>query len=197
MAVDPISIGIAAGSALFGAASSAIGAGEAAQERKKAEGILKAREREEQNTFNQEYNKNYLETDAAKTAQNKVQEQMQQQADALNNNAIKTGATTETKVANADKMQKSYTNFMGDMVARGEAYKRALLAAHQNRQAMSDNQKLGTMEGNAQSYSNAGNNIAQGVGNLGAAFLQAYSPSGNNPLDVTPGAAIVEPLNIT
>lgn len=175
--MDPVTLAILGGSALISGATSLFGASKASQERKKAQGITEAREREENATFNQKYNQNPLDTAAAKTAQNKVQEQMKEQSQALDNNAIKTGATTETKIANADKLQKNYTGFMGDMTARGEAYKRALLAAHQNRQGQFDAQKASATENNAQSYGNAGNNIAQGIGNLGAAFLQAYSPT--------------------
>jgi len=96
------------------AVSSLIGALQSAQQNKAVDAQLQQRQSELDSWYNREYNQNYLDTDEAKSViqylNNQKAEQMKKLAQG---NAIK-GASDETRVATADKLNRS----MGDQITR-------------------------------------------------------------------------------
>ena len=178
-------------SSLIGAAASGastgIGASKAAKERKKTDDLLNRREHEEKRLYDQEYNKNFLDTDQARIVLNRSAEKMREFGKQNQNSAIKTGATQETKIANAEQANKNQSNLLGNLVAQGTQHKENIKRMYLGQQSGFDNARANRNEANAQSYANAGANIGAAASNLSQAFLTTLTPkTTTTPTTTTP-----------
>lgn len=157
-------------------ASTGIGASKAAKERKKTDDLLNRREHEAKRLYDQEYNKNFLDTDQARIVLNRSAEKMREFGKQNQNSAIKTGATQETKIANAEQANKNQSNLLGNLVAQGTQHKENIKRMYLGQQSGFDNARANRNEANAQSYANAGANIGAAASNLSQAFLTTLTP---------------------
>lgn len=185
-------------SSLIGAAasgtSSAIGASKAAKERKKTDALLSRREHEAKRLYDQEYNKNFLDTDQAKVILNKSAERMREFGKQNQNSAIKTGATQETKIANAEQANRNQSNLLGNLVAQGTQHKENIRRMYLGQQSGFDNARVNRNEANAQSYANAGANIGAAASNLSQAFLTTLTPKATTPTATPTVAPTATPI---
>lgn len=185
-------------SSLIGAAASGtsagIGASKAAKERKKTDDLLNRREHEAKRLYDQEYNKNFLDTDQARIVLNRSAEKMREFGKQNQNSAIKTGATQETKIANAEQANKNQSNLLGNLVAQGTQHKENIRRMYLGQQSGFDNARANRNEANAQSYANAGANIGAAASNLSQAFLTTLTPKITTaPTTTTPIATTPQP----
>lgn len=168
-------------------ASTGIGASKAAKERKKTDDLLNRREHEAKRLYDQEYNKNFLDTDQARIVLNRSAEKMREFGKQNQNSAIKTGATQETKIANAEQANKNQSNLLGNLVAQGTQHKENIRRMYLGQQSGFDNARANRNEANAQSYANAGANIGAAASNLSQAFLTTLTPkTTTTPTTTTP-----------
>ena len=168
-------------------ASTGIGASKAAKERKKTDDLLNRREHEAKRLYDQEYNKNFLDTDQARIVLNRSAEKMREFGKQNQNSAIKTGATQETKIANAEQANKNQSNLLGNLVAQGTQHKENIRRMYLGQQSGFDNARANQNEANAQSYANAGANIGAATSNLSQAFLTTLTPkTTTTPTTTTP-----------
>ena len=168
-------------------ASTGIGASKAAKERKKTDALLNRREHEAKRLYDQEYNKNFLDTDQARVVLNRSAEKMREFGKQNQNSAIKTGATQETKIANAEQANKNQSNLLGNLVAQGTQHKENIRRMYLGQQSGFDNARANQNEANAQSYANAGANIGAATSNLSQAFLTTLTPkTTTTPTTTTP-----------
>ena len=188
-------------SSLIGAAASGastgIGASKAAKERKKTDDLLNRREHEAKRLYDQEYNKNFLDTDQARIVLNRSAEKMREFGKQNQNSAIKTGATQEVKIANAEQANKNQSNLLGNLVAQGTQHKENIRRMYLGQQSGFDNARANRNEANAQSYANAGANIGAAASNLSQAFLTTLTPkittTPTTPVNTTPNTTPVTP----
>lgn len=181
-------------------ASTGIGASKAAKERKKTDALLNRREHEAKRLYDQEYNKNFLDTDQARIILNRSAEKMREFGKQNQNSAIKTGATQETKIANAEQANKNQSNLLGNLVAQGTQHKENIRRMYLGQQSGFDNARANRNEANAQSYANAGANIGAAASNLSQAFLTTLTPkTTTTPTTTTPQSPQIGegyPLNL-
>jgi len=151
------------------AVSSLIGALQSAQQNKAVDAQLQQRQSELDSWYNREYNQNYLDTDEAKSViqflNNQKAEQMKKLAQG---NAIK-GASDETRVATADKLNRS----MGDQITRlaGMGTQRKYLTdrQYQNLKFGLDQAEQQNLMRKSQNWTNFMTNAA----NAGMGFVEA------------------------
>lgn len=191
--MDPITIMAIAG-AVANLISTLKGSLDAAKQNKRTEDMYKqqmARAEEERRAAG----KNYLDTLEGKTYATRVGKQLQDNASAVSNNAIKTGATNEQRLAQMSNVQDAYNNLIQRLAAQStnyNAYQDALLS--QARGHYIKNQAaLNTAK--AQSDVNSGNGMANAVGNLATAGIQMNGFEG----DATPTkkSAATGPVTVT
>ena len=172
-------------SSLIGAAASggsaAIGASKASKERKKTEDLINRRQQEARRLYDEEYNKNFLDTDQSRVVLNRTAEKMREFGKQNQNSAIKTGATQEAKIANAEAANRNQSDLLGKLVAQGTQHKENIRRMYLGQQAGFDNAIAQRNEANAQSYANAAANIGSAAGNLNQAFLTTLTPKATTP----------------
>ena len=191
--MDPITLMALAGG-LGNLISTLKGSSDAARQNKRTEEMYKqqlARAEEERKAAG----KNYLDTLEGKTYATQVGKQLQDNASAVSNNAIKTGATNEQRLAQMSNVQDAYNNLIQKLAAQStnyNAYQDALL--RQARGNYIKNQAaLNTAK--AQSDVNSGNGMANAIGNLATAGIKIKGFKG----DATPTKkpAATEPVTVT
>ena len=160
--VGEVLAGLSAMSSLFGSLKSA-------QSNNAIDAQLQQRQSELDTWYNKEYNQNYLDTDEARSV---IQILNNQRADQMKkvdqNNAIK-GASDETRVATADKLNRS----MGDQTTRlaGMGTQRKYLT---DRQYQNLKFNLDNLQGqNLQMKSNNWTNFMTNAANAGTGFAEA------------------------
>lgn len=166
---------------LAGLALSAISTGiSVSQQKKAAEAAQAANDR--QNEANTALNRSLLEqskqdyfnTSSGKSILNKLNEEYTSRLKGLNSSATKTGATTESKLANAENLQKSKANMLSSIVSNADQRKDRAEQQYAYRQGAENNrymtglQDYYNMSGQAaknawDNVSNAGMNVATNV----------------------------------
>lgn len=76
--------------------------------------------------YTQEKSTNFLDTDTARSTLALLRRQNQQQNEAMNNNAVKTGASDEAKVAMAAGLNRNYADAASQIAGMGTQYKQNL-----------------------------------------------------------------------
>ncbi|MDE5944561.1 MAG: hypothetical protein K2G93_03125 [Rikenella sp.] len=168
-----IGAAIGAGVSALGTLFSGLSARKQAQ---KAEKQLLQRK----DALNKEYahdkNTNYLDTESARSTLALLRRQNQRQQEALNNNAVKSGASDEAKVAAAGRLNDSYADAVSQIAGMGTEYKQRLKENYQNRADSLDDALLNVQMGKAQATNEMIGQFAQTAGG----FLSAYGLEGTN-----------------
>lgn len=118
--------------------------------------------------------KNYLDTEEGKLLATQAGENLREAARITNNNAIKTGATTEQRLAQQAKYQQAFNQIMQQLAARSTAYNRENDAILQQARNAHTQGQVAINNMAAQSDVNSGLGVAQAIGNLGSAVIGYY-----------------------
>jgi hypothetical protein len=154
--------------------------------RKKAEDLY-----EKQFTEAKEYRDRELASDPLQRADSqailrKVEQNNQEYLDALENDAIREGATAEAKVAAAHKAQKNYADVAAELAAQGQQRKDAIEANWQQQKAQRENMRIANL-----TDTSAIQNMVQGMGAAASALGSIYA----NPTTPTVGLASNQQLS--
>lgn len=120
--------------------------------------------------YKKKYNTPFIQTDAAQSVLSRLTEQMTDETEKLDNNAVRTGQTAESKVAAKGELQKNYGRALSDLVGQGTAYKDRIQNQYMMRLSDLLNQKGSALQGKSQNWSNFSGN----VGDMSSSLLQAY-----------------------
>ena len=142
-------------------------AGKAAQRRDQ---FLDGRISDLSTFYKTEINTPFLQTPLAQSVLSRLREEMEQQNDAMNSNAISSGATAETKVAAKSEQNKRYAGALSDIAGLGTQYKANLKSEYQTRLSDLLNMKDQAF---AQKQSNW-LGLSQGINSAAGGLYQAY-----------------------
>lgn len=118
--------------------------------------------------YTQEKNTNFLDTDTASATLALLRRQNQQQTEAMNNNAVKAGASDEAKVATAAGLNRNYADAVSQIAGMGTQYKQNLKNNYQAQVNAVDDSIQNIQLQKVQASSDMINNIASKAGNLGS-----------------------------
>lgn len=162
---------IGAGIAAIGSIASGISARRAA---KKAEKQIGKQLAENDRWYAQEKGTNFLDTDSARSTLALLRRQNQQQTEAMNNNAVKAGASDEAKVATAAGLNQNYANAASQIAGMGTQYKENLRQDYMNRRDSLNNQLQQVQQQKAQATSDMINSFSQ----AGSGFISGMNIGG-------------------
>ena len=83
--------------------------------------------------YAQDKNTDYLDTEAARSTLALLRRQNRRAQEAMNNNAVKSGASDEAKVAAAARQNENYANAVSRIAGMGTQYKQRLKENYQTR----------------------------------------------------------------
>lgn len=106
----------------------------------------------------------------------RVEQNNQEYLDAMENDAIRSGATAEAKVAAAQKAQRNYADVVAELAAQGQQRKDAIDANFQQQKLQRDNMKIANL-----TDTSAIQNMVQGMGAAASALGSIYANSGELP----------------
>lgn len=152
-------------------ASSAFGNAKSAQANKRIDNKLNADRRELDYWYDKEYNKNYFDTDQAKSVIGTLKDNFRDTVDATKGKAAVTGASNEAVVGAMDSAQKNYSNALMRLAGYGTDYRDSLRREYVTRNTGLNNLELANMENKSKNWSNfIGNalNASQGFAEAGA-----------------------------
>ena len=155
---------------------------------RKAEKQLEQRKADLQSEYAQEKNTDYLDTETARSTLALLRRQNKRAQEALNNNAVKSGASDEAKVAAAARQNENYANAVSQIAGMGTQYKQRLKENYQQRLDSLDNALYSTQMSKAQATSDMIGGITNAVGGM----LTAYGLEGTtkkNAADTKAGKA--------
>ena len=142
------------------------GSYQSAKANNRAFDYLKSKQRDLDSAYNQDYYKDYMDTVESRSAISRYRDQLKKMNPALNNTAVKTGATAETVVATGGKMNDSYAGFLNDLAGNATAYKQRIRDNYLNRKAALDGQEFNILQNKAQQWDNFGQNVTNASGSI-------------------------------
>lgn len=173
-------------SAGVGAIGSLVSGLSARSKAKKAEKQLLERKDALNKEYAQDKNTDYLDTEAARSTLALLRRQNRRQTEAMNNNAVKSGASDEAKVAAAGRLNDSYADAASRIAGMGTQYKQRLKENYQRRRDSIDDQLTQVQMQKAQATSDMIGGITGATGGLISAFgLGGGSGGGKNMYDAT------------
>lgn len=157
-------------SAGVGAIGSLVSGLSARSKAKKAEKQLLERRDALNKEYAQDKNTDYLDTEAARSTLALLRRQNRRQTEAMNNNAVKSGASDEAKVAAAGRLNDSYADAASRIAGMGTQYKQQLKENYQRRRDSIDDQLTQVQMQKAQATSDMIGGITGATGGLISAF---------------------------
>lgn len=151
----------------------------ARRQARKAERQLEQRKEALDKEYAHDKNTNYLDTESARSTLALLRRQNQRQQEALNNNAVKSGASDEAKVAAAGRLNESYADAVSQIAGMGTEYKQRLKENYQSRSDALDDALLNVKLQKAQATNDMIGQFAQTAGgflggiDLGNLFTKA------------------------
>ena len=149
--------------------------------RKKAEELYDKQFQEAKEYRDREMAGDYLQRADSQAILRRVEENNQEYLDAMNNDAIRSGATAEAKVAAARKAQDAYADVAAELAAQGQQHKDAVDANYQQQKMQRDNMKIANL-----TDTSAIQNMVSGMGAAASAMGSIYANSGATPKEFTP-----------
>lgn len=113
--------------------------------RKKAEEMIDEQFQEAEDYRNREMAQDYLQRADSQALLRQVDRNNQEYLDSLENDAIRSGATAEAKVAAARKTQEAYADVAANLAAQGQQRKDAIDANWQQQKLQRDNMKIANL----------------------------------------------------
>ena len=154
-----VSAAIQIGSSIFGSMS-------ANNRRKQAEAKMRQKKAELTAWRDNEMHEDFLDRADSQAAMRRVREYNDQATEALNTNAIKTGATDQAKVAAASKLNKNYAGVVSQIAGLGAQHKDRIQQQYLSATQNLDGLEIGNLMDNSgtqnmiNSISNAGMQLA-------------------------------------
>lgn len=139
----------------------------AARANKKAEELLQNRIRGIESAFRVDQNSNFLNSEEAAGALERLRGQMKEITNRNNRNALATGSTAEQKIASQDAQTKAYGKSLSDLSVYGSQKKDQNKFRYQNMLSSLYDKEQGIAAAKANNWNQLGNNISQ----LGGTFL--------------------------
>ena len=178
-----ISAGVGAIGSLFSGLS-------ARSKAKKAEKQLLERRDALNKEYAQDKNTDYLDTEAARSTLALLRRQNRQAQEALNNNAVKSGASDEAKVAAAARQNENYANAASRIAGMGTQYKQRLKENYQRRRDSIDDQLTQVQMQKAQATSD----MIGGITGAASGLISAYGMGSGRNKKIQPVGAAKTPL---
>lgn len=122
--------------------------------------------------YTQEKSTNFLDTDTARATLALLRRQNQQQAEAMNNNAVKAGASDEAKVAMAARLNRNYADAASQIAGMGTQYKQNLKNNYQAQVNAVDDSIRNIQLQKAKASSDMIGSVTQGANQLIGAFME-------------------------
>lgn len=163
--MDPLSIGLAAG----GLITSFIGQQQSAKQMREAQRLVNNQIADLTAWKDIETNRPYLDTNAGRNVMTRAMDTYRNQAKAAKSTAAITGASDEAALAQQASSQQALGDVMSNVAAQGVAREDQINSIYRSNLANLMAQKVGLIQGKAQS----GANLASSAGS----FLQGIGPS--------------------
>ena len=145
--------------------------------------------------YAQDKNTDYLDTEAARSTLALLRRQNRRAQEAMNNNAVKSGASDEAKVAAAARQNENYANAVSRIAGMGTQYKQRLKENYQNRMDSLDNALYNIQMGKAQATGDMIGGITNAVGGLISAYGMGKNSS-STPNTAARAAKLAEPATV-
>lgn len=146
------------------------------QARKKAEELYEKQYQEAEDYRNREMAQDTLQRADSQALLRQVERNNKEYLDALENDAIRGGATSEAKVAAARKAQEAYADVASNLAAAGQQRKDAIDANWQQQKLQRDNMRIANL-----TDTTAVQNMVSGMGAAASAMGTLYTnPSKQN-----------------
>jgi len=150
----------------------AYGSSQSAEANDKAQGLLNKRINDLDSWYNAESSKDYTQTPEGQATQRRLESQMKKALESQNNDAVRTGATPESKVALQGELQEKYSdaisNLSGLTTQRKEGLRRDYMLNMNNLL----NQQTGMYSQEQNNWTNLASNISGALGALSQADSQ-------------------------
>lgn len=163
-------------SALGTAAASIYGAIQGNINRRKAEELIDKQYAEAQAYRDREMAQDYLQRADSQALLRQVDRNNKEYLDAMSNDAIRSGATSESKVAMAQRANEAYADVASSLAAQGQQRKDAIDAQWQQQKLSRDNMKISNL-----TDTTAIQNMISGMGAAASALGSLYT----NPTTAT------------
>lgn len=163
------------------AVASIYGAYQGNRNREEAERLQEKRYQEMEEYRNREMANDHLQRADSQALLRQVEQNNKEYLDALENDAIRGGATAEAKVAAAQKAQKSYADVAAQLAAQGQQRKDAIDANWQTQQLERDRMRIANL-----TDPTAIQSMVTGLGSAASAFNSIYAHSAPQPTTSTP-----------
>lgn len=149
--------------------------------RKEAEELYDKQFREAEEYRNREMAADPLQRADSQAILRRVEQNNQEYLDAMENDAIRSGATAEAKVAAARKAQDAYADVAAELAAQGQQRKDAIDANWQQQKVARENMKIANL-----TDTSAIQNMVTGMGAAASAMGSIYANSGATPKQFNP-----------
>lgn len=166
----PIPLLVPAIIAAVGAAASIAGSVASGNAKSKADKQLQERRDKAERKYLHEINTDFLDTDTAQSTLAQLRKQNAKQIEAINNDAVRQGASEEAKVAMAGKLNEGYADATSRLAGFGTQYKQQIEDRYQRRVDGLDDALYNSQLGKADALGG----LIGSIGGLTNAGLQAY-----------------------
>jgi len=184
---------IAAGIAALAAGGSAI-AGASAN--RKNSRILAGLQRENENMYLQEYYRGALDNEGAKAYLKRLDEKLQENNTAIDNQAVATGATHENRLAAKQANNEVMSDAVAGLVEREDNRKMAVKDRYFGNKTSLLNGEMQQNAAIANNWANLGSGISSAAGSLAASYLMGGKGWFNKVPTFTPDPSAMTPLNL-
>lgn len=152
------------------ALSSILGGISGNRRRREAERQLAERQRGLDEWYAAEMNRNYLDRDDSRAALARIRDYNAEALDALNTNAIRTGATDEAKIAAASRLNRNYATAVTQIAGLGEQHKERVGQEYRARLAGLDNARYSATLAGVDGVQNMVSGLGSALGSLGMIY---------------------------
>jgi hypothetical protein len=166
-----IAAGISAGAGLVGTLWGGIKAG---NERKRMNSYLDRQDTENRSWYNANALSDYTQRQDSQNLLKQLRDQLSKQNSAQANTAAITGATPEQQAVQKELSNKVISDVYSNLGAQGQAYKDRITDRYLQVKNNIANQRMGVMEGNAQSYENVMNGGINMISTAGQGLLNSF-----------------------
>lgn len=151
--------GVSAGTAIFGAIKSA-------KANKDKQKFLDTQQQENKSEFNNNANKDFLQTSVAKDAVKQQTAALEDDRKSVAGRAAMTGASDEARLAGNDSARKNYQDGLSRLAGMGTNYQNQQRAIYLGQKANLNNQQMGIIDSKAESAANLTANAGEVMNGL-------------------------------
>jgi hypothetical protein len=173
MALDPITTGISLAGQIFGAYKSA-------QANKEAQRLIDQQKEENASMYNNNANKDFLQTNVAKDATKEMQQNLEDSRKAVAGRGAVTGASDEAINSANTNANKTYVDGLSRLASKGTDYQNQQEAIYRQQNSILNQQQMGMYKQKGQSATNLGANageLATSIAGLSGMATKKDSPT--------------------